>query len=123
MVTNLPGNPKKLYERIYCARGEMENRIKEHLQLFSDRTSAHRWWPNQFRLLPSALAYTLLEAIRRPGLKGTGLARAQVATMGLKLLKIGALIVRNNRRVRFLLSSAHPYRHPFWLVAARLKPG
>ena len=123
VVTNLPGNSRKLYERIYCARGEMENRIKEQLQLFSDRTSAHRWWPNQFRLLLSALAYTLLEAIRRLGLKGTELARAQVATIRLKLLKIGAVIVRNTRRVRFLLSSAHPYRHLFWLVAARLKPG
>ena len=123
VVTNLPGNSRKLYERIYCARGEMENRIKAQLQLFSDRTSAHRWWPNQFRLLLSALAYTLLEAIRRLGLKGTELARAQVATIRLKLLKIGAVIVRNTRRVRFLLSSAHPYRHLFWLVAARLKPG
>ena len=91
--------------------------------MFSDRTSAHRWWPNQFRLLLSALAYTLLEAIRRLGLHGTELARAQVATIRLKLLKIGAVIVRNTRRVRFLLSSAHPYQHLFWLVAARLKPG
>ena len=123
VVTNLPGHSRKLYERIYCARGEMENRIKEQLQLFSDRTSAHRWWPNQFRLLLSALAYTLLEAIRRLGLKGTELARAQVVTIRLKLLKIGAVITRNTRRVRFLLSSAHPYQHLFWLVAARLKPG
>ena len=123
VVTNLPGNSRQLYERIYCARGEMENRIKEQLQLFSDRTSAMRWWPNQFRLLLSAVAYTLLEAIRRLGLKGTELARAQVATIRLKLLKIGAVIVRNTRRVRFQLASAHPYRHLFWLVAARLKPG
>ncbi len=123
VVTNLPGNSRQLYERIYCARGEMENRIKEQLQLFSDRTSAHRWWPNQFRLLLSALAYTLLETIRRLGLKGTELARAQVVTIRLKLLKIGAVIVRNTRRVRFLLSSAHPYQHLFWLVATRLKPG
>ncbi len=123
VVTNLPGNRKKLYERIYCARGEMENRIKEQKMLFADRTSAHDWWPNQFRLLLSALAYTLLEAMRRLGLKGTELARAQVATIRLKLLKIGAVIVRNTRRVRFLLSSAHPYQHLFWLVAAWLKPG
>ncbi len=123
VVTNLPGNPKKLYERIYCARGEMENRIKEQMQLFADRTSAHRWWPNQFRLLLSSLAYVLLETIRRLGLKGTELARAQVATIRLKLLKIGAVIVRNTRRVRFLLSSAHPYQHLFRLVAARLEPG
>ncbi len=122
VVTNLPGNTKKLYERIYCARGEMENRIKEQLQLFADRTSAHCWWPNQFRLLLSALAYTLLEAIRRLGLKGTELARAQVVTIRLKLLKIGAVILRNTRRVRFLLPSAHPYQHLFWLVARRMAP-
>ena len=123
VVTNLPGNPKKLYERIYCARGEMENRIKEQMQLFADRTSAHHWWPNQFRLLLSSLAYVLLETIRRLGLKGTELARAQAAGSRLKLLKIGAVILRNTRRVRFLLSSAHPYQHLFRLVAARLKPG
>ncbi len=120
VVTNLPGNPKKLYERIYCARGEMENRIKEQMQLFSDRTSAHRWWPNQFRLLLSSLAYLLLETIRRLGLKGTKLARAQVATIRLKLLKVGAVILRNTRRVRFLLSSAHPYQQLFQLAARRL---
>ena len=123
VVTNLKGNGRQLYERIYCARGEMENRIKEQKMLFSDRTSAHNWWPNQFRLLLSALAYTLVEAIRRLGLSGTELAQAQVDTIRLKLLKIGAVIVRNTRRVRFLLSSAHPYQHLFRLVAARLKPG
>ncbi len=123
VVTNLPGNPKQLYERIYCARGEMENRIKEQKMLFADRTSATRWWPNQFRLLLSSLAYVLVETIRRLGLKGTELARAQVVTIRLKLLKIGAVILRNTRRVRFLLSSAHPYQPLFRLVAARLKPG
>jgi len=70
VVTNLPGNSRKLYERIYCARGEMENRIKEQMQLFSDRTSAHRWWPNQFRLLLSALAYTLAGGHAPPGSQG-----------------------------------------------------
>ena len=123
VVTNLPGNARKLYERIYCARGEMENRIKEQKMLFSDRTSAHLWWPNQFRLLLSALAYTLLEAIRRLGLKGTKLARAQVTTIRLKLLKIGAVILRNTRRINFRLSTAHPYQHLFWIAATRLKPG
>ena len=123
VVTNLPGRSKWLYERLYCARGEMENRVKEQMQLFSDRTSCQRWWPNQFRLLLSSLSYVLLEAIRRLGLHGTELARAQVATIRLKLLKIGAVIVRNTRRVRFLLASAHPHQHLFRLVAARLKPG
>ena len=123
VVTNLKGNGRQLYERIYCARGEMENRIKEQKMLFADRTSAHNWWPNQFRLLLSALAYTLVEAMRRLGLSGTELAQAQVDTIRLKLLKIGAVIVRNTRRVRFCLSSAHPCQHLFRLVAARLKPG
>ena len=120
VVTNLQGNARKLYERVYCQRGEMENRIKEQMQLFSDRTSATRWWPNQFRLLLSSLAYVLVENIRRLGLKGTELARAQVITIRLKLLKIGAVILRNTRRVRFLLSSAHPYQHLFQLAAHRL---
>lgn len=122
VVTNLPGNARKLYERIYCARGEMENRIKEQQVLFADRTSAHLWWPNQFRLLLSALAYTLLEGIRRLGLKGTRLARAQVHTIRLKLIKIGAVIVRNTRRVRFLMASGCPDGDLFTLVARHLAP-
>jgi hypothetical protein len=122
VVTSLKGQGRALYERVYCARGEMENRIKEQLQLFSDRTSCHQWWPNQFRLLLSSLAYTLLEAIRRLGLYGTELARAQVATIRLKLLKVGAVIVRNTRRVRLFLSSAYPSQSLFRLVASRLAP-
>jgi len=112
-----------LYDSIYCARGEMENRIKEQqLGLFADRTSAHEWWANQFRLSLSGLAYMLLEAIRRIGLKGTKFARAQATTIRLKLLKIGAVILRNTRRIRFLLSSAYPYQSLFARVAARLRP-
>jgi hypothetical protein len=72
-VTSLPGDPQDLYDRVYCARGEMENRIKEQqLGLFSDRTSCHAWWANQFRVLLSACAYVLLETIRRVGLAGDG---------------------------------------------------
>ncbi|MDH3694674.1 MAG: transposase, partial [Gammaproteobacteria bacterium] len=103
--------------------GEMENRIKEQqLDLFADRTSCHRWWPNQFRLLLSSLAYTLLEAIRRLALAGTELARAYVGTIRLKLLKIGAVILRNTRRIRLLLSSSYPNQDLFCLVAAKLTP-
>lgn len=121
VVTNLQGDPQLLYEQRYCARGDMENRIKEQqLDLFSDRTSCHRWWPNQFRLLLSSFAYTLLEAIRRLALTGTELAHAQSRTIRLKLLKVGAVIVRNTRRVRFLLSSHYPYQDLFFLVARRL---
>jgi Transposase DDE domain group 1 len=124
VVTNLEGGVQSLYEKLYCARGEMENRIKEQqLDLFADRTSCHRWWPNQFRLLLSSLAYTLLEAIRRLALQGTELARAYVGTLRLKLLKIGAVVLRNSRRIRFLLASACPYQRLFFLVAARLAPG
>ncbi len=124
VVTNLDGDARTLYEQLYCARGDMENRIKEQqLDLFADRTSCHRWWPNQFRLLLSSLAYTLLEAIRRLALQGTELAHAYVGTLRLKLLKIGAVILRNTRRVRFLLSSACPYQKLFFKVAAKLAPG
>ena len=96
VVTNLAGDGRDLYERLYCARGEMENRIKEQqLQLFADRTSCHRWWPNQFRLLLASLAYTLLDADPPPrSLAGTEMARAQCATIRLKLLKVGAVITR-----------------------------
>ena len=123
LVTNLKAEPKYLYDRLYCARGEMENRIKEQqLDLFADRTSCHAWWPNQFRLLLSSLAYTLLEAIRRLALDGTELANAYVGTIRLKLLKIGAVITRNTRRIRFLLSSSYPYQRLFASVTAKLHP-
>lgn len=123
IVTNLNGDAQWLYDEVYCARGEMENRIKEQqLGLFADRTSAHGWWANQFRVMLSSLAYVLMEAIRRLGLEGTELARAQVSTIRLKLLKVGAVILRNTRRIRFLLSSSFPNQSLFTLVAARLAP-
>ena len=91
-------------------RGDRGNpvpyRYEQQLDLFADRTSCHHWWPNQFRLLLASLAYTLVNAIRRLSLEGTDMARAQVATIRLKLLRIGAVIRRNTRRVRFHLSSA-----------------
>jgi hypothetical protein len=121
VVTNLPGDPQQLYDQVYCARGDMENRIKEQqLDLFAGRTSCSKWWPNQFRLLLSSLAYVLVESLRRLALKGTELARAQCGTIRLKLLKIGAIVVRNTRRIRFHLSSACPYQQMFFLVAHRL---
>ena len=124
LVTNLEGKPQALYDKLYCARGEMENRIKENqLDLFADRTSCHHWWPNQFRLLLSSLAYILLESIRRLALQGTELAHAYVGTLRLKLLKIGAVILRNTRRIRFLLSSACPCQTLYFLVAEKLAPG
>jgi hypothetical protein len=121
VVTNITGEAKQLYDRIYCARGEAENRIKEQqLCLFADRTSCMNWLPNQFRLLLSSLAYVLLEAIRSIALKGTQLANARCDTIRLKLLKIGAVLIRNTRQIRFLLSSAYPYKFLFLLVSKRL---
>jgi hypothetical protein len=124
VVTNLEGNEQELYDNLYCGRGDMENRIKEQqLGLFSDRTSCHKWWPNQFRLLLSSIAYVLLESIRRLYLSSTELARSQVSTIRLKLLKIGAVIIRNTRRVRVLLSNSYPHQGLFIRVATLLAPG
>lgn len=123
VVTNLQGDAQELYDDLYCARGEAENRIKEQqLQLFSDRTSCMNRLPNQLRVLLSAVAYTLMEAIRRLGLPGTLLSNACCETIRLKLFKIGAVVLRNTRRVRLMLSSAYPYQALFTTVAARLTP-
>ena len=113
-MTSLQGQAQGLYDRLYCARGEMENRIKEQqLGLFSDRTSAHEWWTNQFPLLLSSCAYVLIEMPRRLGLVGTDLAHAQVQTIRLKLLKLGAVTVGNTRRIRIWFSSSFPLQELF----------
>ena len=123
IVTDLAGSPQALYERRYCARGEAENRIKEaQLDLFGRRASCHRFQANQLRLLLAALAYTLMINLRRLALKGTELAKACTATIRTKLLKIGAAVVRNTRRVRLLLASAHPMKHVFIIAARALGP-
>ncbi len=122
VVTNLSGDPKTIYDQVYCARGEAENRIKEQqLCLFADRTSCMNWLPNQFRVLLSALAYALVESMRRIALRGSELARARCDTIRLKLLKIGAVIIRNTRRVKLLYSSAYPYQGLFIEAAYRLR--
>lgn len=121
IVTNLLGCGEDLYDKIYCARGDMENRIKEQqLELFADRTSCSKWWGNQFRLILSSLAYTLIEYIRDKLLQGTELAKAQVGTIRLKLFKIGAVIIRNTRKIKFLLSSSYPYQHIWDHILKRL---
>jgi hypothetical protein len=123
VVTDLPGSAQELYERRYCARGEAENRIKEaQLDLFGRRASCHKFQANQLRLLLAALAYTLMINLRRLALKGTELAQACTATIRTRLLKIGAAIVRNTRRVRVLLASAHPMKHVFITAAHALAP-
>jgi hypothetical protein len=98
-----------LYEELYCARGDMENRIKEQLMLFADRTSTAYLRSNQLRLYFSSVAYMLLEMLRHLGLKGTELAKAQCATIRLKLLKIGALLRFSVRKVWVSLASGYPY--------------
>jgi len=124
VVTNLEGAAQTLYDEGYCARGEMENRIKEPpLGLFADRTRCGGWWANQFRLLLSRCGYVLLERLRALGLAGTELARAQAGTIRLKLLKIGAVVLRNTRRVKLLLSSAYPYQKIFGQVFRALGSG
>ena len=95
----------------------MENRIKEQqLDLFADRTSCHRFVANQFRLLLSSAAYVLVQTLRRTALRGTSMARAQVGTIRLTLLKVAARVVVSARRVTFHLASSYPYRALFQAV-------
>jgi hypothetical protein len=110
-----------LYEKFYCARGEMENRIKEQMCLFADRLSTDEMKGNQLRLYFSALAYTLMEALRRLGLQTTEWAEAQVDTIRLKLLKIGALVRVSVRRVVLQLSSAYPWKDQYAAVFHALR--
>lgn len=113
--------PKSLYEDLYCARGEMENRIKEQMSLFADRMSAETMRANQLRLYLSAAAYVLVEALRRLALQGTAMAEAQVDTIRLRLLKIGARIRFSARRVVVSMSSGYPLQALFRQVWATLR--
>jgi hypothetical protein len=124
VITSL--NPEQwpaqnLYEELYCARGDMENRIKEQFSLFADRVSAETMRANQLRLYLSVLAYVLVSGLRRLGLKATEMADAQVNTIRTRLLKIGAQIRLSVRRVRVSLSSAFPSQHLFQQVWANLR--
>jgi hypothetical protein len=111
-----------LYETIYCARGEMENRIKEcQLDLFADRTSAATMRANQLRLWFAAMAYVLLCALRRIGLAHTQFAEATCGTIRLKLLKLGALVRVSVRRIKFAMASACPWQDEFALAHIRLR--
>jgi Transposase DDE domain group 1 len=124
LVTSLSAEQiaaRPLYEELYCARGEMENRIKEQFSLFSDRTSTALLRSNQLRLYFSSVAYLLLSALRRLGLHGTALAHAQCQTIRLKLLKVGALITLSIRRVWISLSSGYPEKALFLHVLQQLR--
>jgi hypothetical protein len=117
VVTSLShdrADARTLYEDRYCARGEMENRIKEcQLDLFADRTSTATMRANQLRLWFASMAYVLLEALRRIGLKATRLGDATCGSIRLKLLKIGALVTISVRRIKFAMASACPYQSDF----------
>jgi len=113
---------RTLYEQLYCGRGDMENRIKEQqLWLFADRTSAGKMRANQLRLYFSSIAYMLMHALRRLGLQGTQMAKAQCNTIRLKLLKIGAQIKITVRKVWISLTGGYPYMELFHQVYRNLQ--
>jgi len=109
-----------LYEDFYCARGEMENRIKEQLSLFADRVSAETMRADQMRMYFSAMAYVLVSGLRRLGLPGTEMAQAQVSTIRTRLLKIGARVRVSVRRVYLSMATGYPWRSLFAQVHAQL---
>ena len=117
IVTSLSqakGDARHLYEKVYCARGEMENRIKEcQLDLFADRTSTATFSANQLRLWFASMAYVLIDSLRRIALPGTDLAQATCATIRRKLFKIGALVTISVRRIKLAMASGCPYQTVF----------
>lgn len=110
-----------LYEKLYCARGDMENRIKEQFSLFADRVSAESMRANQMRLYLSAIAYILFSGMRRLGLKTTELAQAQVSTIRTRLLKIGAQIRVTVRKVWVSMASSYPWQDLYQQVWSNLR--
>jgi Transposase DDE domain group 1 len=120
-LTSQQYQARALYEELYCARGDMENRIKEQFSLFADRVSAATMRANQMRLYLSAMAYILVSGLRRLGLKGTALAQAQVSTIRTKLLKIGAQIRVSVRKVWVSMSSSYPWQDLYQQVWTNLR--
>jgi len=118
VVTNLKGKPRRIYERVYCQRGEVENRIKELFDVALDRTSCSRFLANQLRVLLAAAAYALLQELRLAA-RGTAWARAQVTTLRLELLKIGVQVIASVRRLVLRLPAAFPYRDGWAALAFR----
>jgi hypothetical protein len=124
VVTSLTGETwaaPALYEELYCARGDMENRIKEQFSLFADRVSTETMRANQMRLYLSTMTYVLVSGLRRVGLKGTELAEAQVSTIRTKLLKIGAQIRVTVRKVWVSMASSYPWQDLYQQVWANLR--
>jgi len=120
-LSNAPWAAQALYEELYCARGDMENRIKEQLSLFADRVSAETMRANQLRLYFSVMAYVLMSGLRRLGLKATELAQAQVSTIRIKLLKIGARVRVTVRKVWISMASSYPWQGLYQQVWANLR--
>ena len=122
VVTNLTGEPQSLYDDLYCQRGEAENRIKEaQVGLFATRTSCQQFQSNQLRMLLAALGYVLIERLRALALQGTVLAKAQVDTLRIKLLKLAAVVTRNTRRIRLYLASNWPSADVFAHAMGQLR--
>jgi hypothetical protein len=120
VVTNLDQTPRWIYERIYCKRGDAENRIKElHYGLELDRTSCCRFFANQFRVLMTTAAYVLMQELRLHATR-TSMARAQVWTLRDSLLKIGARVTVSVRRIVLHLPASFPFLDPWGRIAARL---
>jgi len=120
-LTSASWAAQALYEELYCARGDMENRIKEQFSLFADRVSAETMRANQMRLYLSAMAYILVSGLRRLGLQGTELAAAQVPTIRTKRLKIGAQIRVTVRKVWVSMASSYPGQDLYRQVWANLR--
>ena len=121
IVTNLPGRAKVLYEKVYCARGRMENMIKDHkLYTKSDRTSCHRWEANQFRLFLHTGAYWLLHQLRRAAPRRSRWRRATFETLRRTFLKIAVRIEELKSRIKIALPSAYPYQPDLMLIAGRI---
>jgi hypothetical protein len=122
VITNIVCDAQKIHDRRYCARGEMENRVKEQMMLCADRVSTHRWWANQWRLLLSGLAYTLIETLRRLALAGTELPEATCDAIRLKLIKFGNVVVHKLTTVRLRFSLHHPLQDILRQAARYLCP-
>ena len=119
VITNMKQTPQWIYEKVYCQRGEIENRIKELHALQIDRTSCSRFWANQFRVLLTAAAYVLMQELRLQA-AGTNCARAQVWTLRERLLKLGARVAVSVRRMVLHLPASFPFLPAFRHVALAL---
>jgi len=120
VITTLNEPCDIVYKNVYCARGNMENKIKEQFELFSYRTSCHEWWPNQMRMLLSGFAYILMENLRSVYLKNTIFFSSAINTIRLKLLKIGAVICINTRKIMLYISSNYAHQNLFKILVENL---